>query len=100
MGVGILGATLIMALGRRMVAAHTSGIDVAAALRPETHRLLSSHELRVVQEALGLSLRDVFLQMFALSLLVILLSCLLKAGRADAGEPIEEDSGYSHDHFA
>ena len=100
MGVGILGATLIMALGRRLVAAHASGIDVAAALRPETHRLLSSHELQVVQEALGRSLRDVFLQMFALSLLVILLSALLKPGRADAGEQADEDSEYTHDHFA
>ncbi len=97
MGVGILGATLIMALGRRLVAAHASGIDVAAALRPETHRLLSSHELQVVQEALGRSLRDVFLQMFALSLLVILLSALLKAGRADAAEPTDDDREYTHD---
>ena len=97
MGVGILGATLIMALGRRLVAAHASGIDVAAALRPETHRLLSSHELHVVQEALGRSLRDVFLQMFALSLLVILLSALLQPGPADAAVPSDDDREYTPD---
>ena len=99
MGVGILGATLIMALGRRLVAAHASGIDVAAALRPETHRLLSSHQLRVVQEALGRSLRDLYLQMFALSLLVILLSTLLRAGRADAVVP-GDDLEDAQAHFA
>ncbi len=100
MGVGILGATRIMALGRRLVAAHASGIDVAAALRPETHRMLTSRELHVVQKALGRSLRDVFLQMFALSLLVIVISALLKAGRADAAVPGGDDLEYTHDHLS
>ena len=37
--------------------AGTPGIDVAAALRPETHALLNSAQLAIVQDALGRSLQ-------------------------------------------
>jgi hypothetical protein len=39
---------------------------VTAALRPETHGLLSASQLVVVQAHLGHTLRDVYLQMTAL----------------------------------
>jgi hypothetical protein len=42
------------------------GIDVTAALRPETHHLLRPDQLAVVQVQLGHTLRDVYLQMVAL----------------------------------
>jgi MFS family permease len=83
LGVGLLGASLGFELGRRLIATGVNGLDVAAALRPETHRLLASDHLRLVQDALGRSLRDVFFEMFALALLVILCSVGLRGGRAD-----------------
>jgi hypothetical protein len=83
--VGILGASLAYALAGRLPAG--AGIDVTAALRPETHRLLTSEQLRVVQDALGLSLRDVFLQMTALAMLAIVCSVGLRGGRAVPHDP-------------
>ena len=85
LGVGILGATLGIEMGRRL--AEARGVDVAAALRPETHALLSPDRLLLVQDALGRSLRDVFLQMFAIALLAIVCSVGLRGGRADAHGP-------------
>ena len=37
------------------------GIDVAAALRPETHDRLQHGQLALVQASLGLALRDVYM---------------------------------------
>lgn len=82
LGVGLLGATLAWQLAGRLAPVRAAGLDVTAALRPETHALLPPDQLRLVQAALGISLRDVFLQMFALSLLAILCSSRLVAGRA------------------
>jgi MFS family permease len=65
-GVGLLGATLGWELAHRLAEAGTTGIDVTAALRPETHGLLSAHQLVVVQAQLGHTLRDVYLQMTVL----------------------------------
>jgi MFS family permease len=95
--VGILGAWLSFALAGRLATPGGAGIDVTAALRPETHRLLSSGQLQVVQHALGLSLRDVFLQMTALAVLAIVCSVGLRGGRAvphepAAGEPSGEET--------
>jgi hypothetical protein len=95
--VGILGAWLSFALAGRLATPAGAGIDVTAALRPETHRLLSSGQLQVVQHALGLSLRDVFLQMTALAVLAIVCSIGLRGGRAvphdaAAGEPSGEET--------
>jgi hypothetical protein len=53
------------------------GIDVTAVSRPETHKLLTPDQLRTVQEALGRSLRAVFLQMLAIGC-----SIGLRGGRA------------------
>jgi EmrB/QacA subfamily drug resistance transporter len=82
MGVGVLGATLAFEFARRLAAANGSGIDIIAALRPETHNLLTPEQLRIVQDALGRTLRDVFLQMFALSIVAILCATRLAPGRA------------------
>ncbi len=56
-GVGLLGATLGWELTRRLAVSGASGIDVAAALRPETHKLLSATQLAAVQLNLGLTLK-------------------------------------------
>ena len=82
LGVGVLGATLGLALARRLAASGGTGIDVTAALRPETHTLLSPGQLAIVQNALGRSLRDVFLQMLGMAVLAILCSIGLRGGRA------------------
>ncbi len=66
LGVGLLGAVLGWELAHRLAEAGASGINVTAALRPETHRFLGPGELATVQEHLGLALRDVYLWMAGL----------------------------------
>jgi hypothetical protein len=68
------------------------GVEVAAALRPETHSRLSPDLLRAVQSALGLSLRDVFVEMAVGAALVILCSLALQGGRAES----HDDAGTAH----
>jgi MFS family permease len=83
LGVGTLGAVLGYGLAQRLLATPAgAGIDVTAALRPETHARLTIDQLRVVQDALGLALRDVFFQIVALAVLAILCSVGLRGGRA------------------
>jgi len=65
-GVGLLGAALAWELAFRLAQAGKSGIDIASALRPETHALLRPDQLAAVRINLGLTLRDVFLQMAVL----------------------------------
>jgi MFS family permease len=91
LGVGVLGATLGFELARRLATPAGAGIDVTAALRPETHKLLTAPQLLVVQDALGRSLRDVFFQMFAVALLAILCSVGLRGGRAVPHKPSEKE---------
>lgn len=91
LGVGVLGATLGFALARRLAVSQAAGIDIAAALRPETHKLLTMPQLVAVQEALGRSLRDVFLQMFAMSVLACLCSLGLRGGRAGGAQNQNQD---------
>ncbi len=67
LGVGLLGATLGWELTRRLAVSGASGIDVAAALRPETHKLLSATHLAAVQLNLGLTLKHIYLQMTLLA---------------------------------
>jgi MFS family permease len=67
-GVGILGGALGWELGHLLISSGASGIDVGAALRPETHHLLSPESLALVQAKLGVSLRDVYIQMLILAL--------------------------------
>src|SRR5208283_475403 len=55
-GVGLLGATLAWELAHRLAASSGTGIDIAAALRPETHHLLSPAQLAAVQASLGVTL--------------------------------------------
>jgi MFS family permease len=87
LGVGFLGATLGFELAHRLARAGGVGIDVAAALRPETHARLTASQLRIVQDALGRSLRDVFLQMLVLALLVVVCSIGLRGGRVQVHQP-------------
>ncbi|MCA1684543.1 MAG: MFS transporter, partial [Planctomycetia bacterium] len=92
LGVGVLGASLSYTLGRRIGGA--AGVDITAALRPETHARLAPAVLRTVQEALGRSLRDVFLEMLALAAVLIGCSLGLRGGRATS----HRDAGTMHDH--
>jgi multidrug resistance protein len=65
-GVGILGAALAWELGTRLAEVGATGINIASALRPETHEKLLPSQLAAVRVNLGLTLRDVFLQVAAL----------------------------------
>jgi MFS family permease len=87
LGVGILGATLFFSLSHRLSAAGGASIDVAAALRPETHAKLSPSELRLIQRALGGSLAGVFGEMAALALLGIV--CSSKLSGRKLSKPVE-----------
>ena len=60
LGVGLLGAALGWELAYRLASVGASGIDVTAALRPETHKLLTPDQLAIVQAQLGNTLRDVY----------------------------------------
>ena len=65
--VGLLGASLAWELAHRLPVSGASGINIGAALRPETHQLLTAIQLAAVQVNLGLTLRDVYLQMTLLA---------------------------------
>lgn len=94
LGVGVLGATLAFEFSRRLAIAGASGVDVVAALRPETHALLTADQLRLVQLALGRTLRDVFLQMLGLAVVAIFCAARLAAGRAESRvEPARATDG-------
>jgi MFS family permease len=96
LGVGVLGATLGFVLVHRLADAGVSGIDVAAALRPETHKLLHPEQLLIVQASLRKALTGVFLQMFGVAALGIACSFGLQPGRAverrEQNEPTPDDS--------
>ena len=62
-GVGLLGGALGWELSYLLTSAGATGIDVGAALRPETHHQLTPANLVLVQSVLGLSLRDLYIQM-------------------------------------
>ena len=68
LGVGLLGAALGWELAHRLAEAGATGVNVTAALRPETHQFLGAGELKVVQANLGHALRDVYLMMAALGI--------------------------------
>jgi hypothetical protein len=84
LGVGALGASLFFALGNRLEGYGAVEIDVAAALRPESHERLTPALLLVVQTALGRSLHLVYVQIAALALLSVVCSSRLAHGRQDA----------------
>lgn len=70
-----------------------TGIDVTSALRPETHKLLTSDQLAIVQAQLGRTLRDVYLQMAALGIGTMLCALWLpnKHATLDASEAKDRD---------
>jgi MFS family permease len=92
LGVGLLGAVLGLELAHRL--ADRPGVDVAAALRPETHGQLPPALLQVVQDALGRSLGDVFWQMTGIAALGVVCSLGLRGGRAES----HADAGRHHGH--
>ena len=92
-GVGILGGALGWELGYILSSAGASGIDVGAALRPETHDVLSPQQLVLVQSALGRALRDVYVQMFLLTLGTFACAVWLPSKPGTKREPGEEDAG-------
>lgn len=94
-GVGILGATLTFEFGQRLLAARAEGIDIVAALRPETHGQLTPANLQLIQAALGQTLRDIFVQMLVLALIAIGCVTRLTSGRPQSRQdaaPSPEDA--------
>jgi MFS family permease len=89
LGVGFLGAVLGFEFAGRLTRAGDTGIDVAAALRPETHAQLAPDVLLSVQDALGRSLRDVFFLMMATAVVTMLAASRLAPGHL---RPAEETS--------
>jgi hypothetical protein len=96
LGVGLLGAALGWELAHRLAEAGASGIDVTAALRPETHASLSRDQLDLVQANLGHALRDVYLQMAALGLVTMLCTLWLpnkeETHASASGSNVDEDA--------
>jgi multidrug resistance protein len=84
-GVGILGGALGWELSRFLARAGATGIDVAAALRPQTHALLRPEHLAMVQVGLGVSLRDVFIQIVVIGAATFVCTVWLpgKAGQVE-----------------
>ncbi len=66
-GVGILGAVVGWELAHRLADAGAVRIDIASALRPETHEHLGTAQLLLVQANLGLALRNVYVQLTLLA---------------------------------
>ncbi len=87
MGVGLLGGLLASELGSRLLAAGAIDVDVAAALRPETHRLLSAKILLLVQAMLGLALRDIYLVIAGLGLVSLVCTIWLPGRGSTATHP-------------
>lgn len=88
-GVGILGGALGWELGHYLHRIGASGIDVGAALRPETHSLLHADQLAVVQTGLGIALRDVYVQMLLLAIGALACTAWLP-GRSSVGATDQE----------
>ena len=88
-GVGVLGGALGWEMGHLLTAAGAGGIDVGAALRPETHTQLKAADLLLVQSGLGRSLRDLYIQMFVLSLGTLCCTAWLPGTREEIEEQPE-----------
>jgi MFS family permease len=93
-GVGLLGGALGWELSHLLTSAGATSIDVGAALRPETHQQLTPANLALVQSVLGLSLRDLYIQMLLLALGTLLCTAWLpgkwatiRSARDSASEP-------------
>ncbi len=82
LGVSGLFVMLEAGLSRRLREAGSLGIDVASALRPETHALLSAEQLRVVRSALAGPLVQVFWVMTGAVGIALACGFLLRGGRA------------------
>ena len=91
-GVGVLGGALGWELGYLLVSAGAGGIDVGAALRPETHLQLSAADLALVQSGLGRSLRDVYILMFVLALGTLCCTVWLPGRREEVVERETRDA--------
>jgi multidrug resistance protein len=101
LGVGLLGAALGWELTHRLAAAGASGINITAALRPETHQFLSADQLALVQSQLGHALRDVYIQMAVLGIGTMLCALGLPnkqethASAAESGRDEDDDEGFA-----
>jgi MFS family permease len=98
LGVGLLGASLAWELALRLRLAGEGGIDVAAALRPETHDRLQHGQLALVQASLGLALRDVYvlIALFGVGSIICALwlpgkTATRTHAKADEGEALQDE---------
>jgi multidrug resistance protein len=96
-GVGLLGATLAWELAGRLAAEAGAGINVVSALRPETHQDLSAVDLNLVRTCLGVSLRDVFLQIVLLGIGSMICAFWLPGRRATLEHSRSQEEGELED---
>ncbi|GAC1346910.1 MAG: MDR family MFS transporter [Isosphaeraceae bacterium] len=89
-GVGLLGATLSWNLTGRLRDAHLEKVDVASALRPESHERIPAEQLAGVRTALGLSLRSVYGEILLLSLGATI-CCLGLPGLEKSDQPVTSE---------
>jgi MFS family permease len=100
-GVGLLGAALAWELGLRFAVAGAGGIDVAAALRPETHRDLRVDQLSLVRTNLALTLRDVYILITLFAVVSLVCAFWLPGRRATlAGTQADEPEEFDDDGLA
>lgn len=92
LGVGFLGATLAWEFSRRLVAAGAGGVDVVAAIRPDTHGLIDPDQLHVVRGALGVTIRDVLAQMVVMGVVATALATRLAPGKVGARPEVGEEA--------
>jgi multidrug resistance protein len=97
LGVGLLGAALGWELASRLAESGATGINVTAALRPETHRFLTAGQLEMVQAHLGHALRDVYLQMAALGVGMMICTLWLPNKQETHASASESGSGQDED---
>ncbi len=96
-GVGVLGGTLGWELMHRLAQSGSSGIDVGAALRPETHQSLRPDQLELVQFNLGLTLRDVFLMITVLAVVSLICTFWLPDKHATLSSSSDHERGVPQD---
>lgn len=89
-GVGLLGATLSWTLAGELRRSGLEKVDVADALRPESHQSIPPAQLDGVRRSLGLSLRAVYAEILLLGLAAAV-TCLGLPGLDRTEEPVSTE---------
>jgi multidrug resistance protein len=96
-GVGLLGGILAWELSSRLALSGSTGIDVDAALRPETHQFLQPAQLRLVQWNLGLCIQHVYAMITILAVVSLVCALWLPNKHATLSNPSEHEREDSHE---